>query len=331
LEETVKILRPVPSEPANRTDPESLRVVQSLLALAGVALGIAALWTAPFDAMPSSIFSFEYWHMDRTNAGLALVLLVACATLVLASLALRSELPRVIAACTGAVLVGYFSFVFLWVAPRLSMLNKAAWMGLAGALLIVVGSLPARRRGSRDASRPMPLPRRLPALTALVGLGMGLASIWVATVEYAVNPLRRPGWARPSLWDFVFWWERMMEARPKPSLTGDLPPKTSYEFSYWSFNSFGYKHGLAVGMLALILIAMVSLLFSIRRQRRALSTLALAASLVLLGWVLFYPAVLIDHPQLLGAGAWLGIAGAALATAGLAAVASSVAASATGS
>jgi hypothetical protein len=298
-----------------------------LLALAGVALGIAALWTAPFDAMPSSHFSFEYWHMDRTNAGLALVLLVACAALVLASLALRSELPRVIAACTGAVLVGYFSFVFLWVAPRLSMLNKAAWIGLAGALLIVAGSLPARRR--RDASRTIPLPRRLFLLTALVGLGMGVASIWVATVDYTLTPLRRG--LRPSLWDFVFWWDRMMATRPRPSPAGQFPRKTSREFSYWSFHSFGYKHGFAIAMLVLILIAIVSLLLSIRRQGRALSTLALAASLVLLGWVLFYPAVLIDHSQLLGAGAWLGIAGAALATAGLAAVASSVTPSDTGS
>jgi hypothetical protein len=152
-----------------------LRIVELVLAAAGIGLGLTSLWTNTTKAGKSG-----YWS-DGTMGWFLLSLLALSALLLAAGVLLRREWPRAAAAGVGAVLLGYFLVVFAIMAPHAGRLDYGGWFGIAGGVLLVAGALPKsslanllERSGARS--------EWLAATSFLTGggLALGIASIWIS-------------------------------------------------------------------------------------------------------------------------------------------------------
>lgn len=254
------------------------RLLMNLVTVAGIGLGLAALWTRTVEHD-----SKDYWS-DGTMGGFLLALLIICALLLVASIVLQREWLRSTAAAFGMILLGYFLFVAALDAPHLGRLDTGAWFGIAGGILIVVGTAPLTGFAvSKQTLGKVALDRTLALwLLACVGMAMGFVSLFLSVIKLPKIPAALA--ARIPHWEVNYW-----------SLMGD--------------------HSLGIVMLVILLLALLSALAAIVLRIRALEMSALGASLLFLGLALFYPVVFAFHDLgQLGAGSWVALAGALLAS-----------------
>jgi len=157
----------------------SLSLLGKLLATIGLVLAFPAIWV---DAVGSE----SYWHQSSGHAVGAAMLVLAVGSLALlaANLAQPRSVPERAYSIPGLVLGGLFLFVpFEFMSEHSELLKAGAWLGLAAALTLALGSIV-----TAVAGRPggMELKAGRGGLgQALTGLGIVLIfpAIWTDFVE----------------------------------------------------------------------------------------------------------------------------------------------------
>ena len=157
----------------------SLSLLGKLLATIGLVLAFPAIWV---DAVGSE----SYWHQSSGHAVGAAMLVLAVGSLVLlaANLAQPRSVPERAYSIPGLVLGGLFLFVpFEFMSEHSELLKAGAWLGLAAALTLALGSIV-----TAVAGRPggMELKAGRGGLgQVLTGLGIVLVfpAIWTDFVE----------------------------------------------------------------------------------------------------------------------------------------------------
>jgi hypothetical protein len=161
----------------------SLSLLGKLLATIGLVLAFPAIWV---DAVGSE----SYWHQSSGHAVGAAMLVLAVVSLVLlaANLAQPRSVPERAYSIPGLVLGGLFLFVpFEFVSEHSELLKTGAWLGVAAALTLALGSIVTAVAG-RSGGMELKAGRRGLG-QALTGLGIVLVfpAIWtdfVASVSY---------------------------------------------------------------------------------------------------------------------------------------------------
>jgi hypothetical protein len=273
-----------------------------LVAVVGIGLALAGLWTNVFSQFTASSF----WT-DGTASSLMLVLVAAAGALVALGLAYRrTRLAMIIVSAIGWLLAGLFGWYVANRAPdHLNGLDLAPWLGLAGGVLMGVSSvIPGTLKHRRWRRSAGPTPRRL-AVSLITGVGAALAavSLWLDA---------EPTETTESLFTAAF----------GQSLPKGVENQT-FHSSYWSTPAptrtgiVGTDHSLGIVMLVLAVLALVALVATLISRLSALRAWVLAASLALLGIALFVPAEeAFHHFGSLRIGAWLVLVGALIASAG---------------
>jgi hypothetical protein len=285
--------------------------LRRLLAIGGIGLALAGLWTNVWGEAGSS-----FWT-DGTTGGLGLLLVAAAIILVGLSLVVRRKrLAAGAVSAIGWVLAGLFGYWIALLAPQwqgqqgLSALGPATWLGLAGGALmgvsVVFPRIPAiwRSRSLVLARLSKLTPGRV-AVSLITGIGsaVALGSLWLDA---------EPTESTKALFGAVF--------------GQNLPKGTKNEIfhtSYWSApvpirtGVVGTDHSLGIVMLVLGAMVLVALVAMLVTRLPAMRSWMLAASLALLGLALHNPAFeAFTHLGSLRSGAWLALAGSFLAAAG---------------
>jgi hypothetical protein len=136
-----------------------------LTALAGIGCTIAAL-ALPWYESPAG--NLDFWQTFGGAAVLMLAALAAALTMVLAALLERESPALPVSAAVWCVLLGFLGTIAAVVRvlerpQHASGLCAGAWLGLAGAVLIVLGAWLANRDERTSRYRPVsPEPRPRP-------------------------------------------------------------------------------------------------------------------------------------------------------------------------
>jgi hypothetical protein len=246
------------------------------LALASLRLDILKQWEG---------LGADYWRIWAPRL-LLLALLAACAGLLITNV-IREEGARFMASVAGlgAVLLGFFLFIPVAVgAGHLGDLRWGPRLGVLGSALIVLGALPLGALGSWQRSRERTgLPLYLTWLVAAIAPALVIVALKFNTASTAVVSPNSLG------------------------VSGPTP-------RYWNSVGFTGGHDLGIFMLVLAIAAIVLALGDALLKAPVLGRWALAASLVLLGVALYYPAELaFRRLAALASGGGLALEGSALA------------------
>lgn len=221
---------------------------------------------------------------DGTTYAFVIVLVAACAGLLLASVILEGERFLGGVSGMGAVLLGFFAFIPCGYLTHLGELRNGLWLGLGGSLLIALGAAPSALYSfSRSRARPGRA-ILVSRLSAVLGLGLIMVSLPLALTA-ALIPDNLGFLHRPSFWN-------------------------SAGLSYGSHGN----HELGFVLIALAALAAACLAAATLIRALLLEAWALAASLALLGVTAYVPVRLaFGGLNELRSGAVLGLIGALLA------------------
>ena len=149
-----------------------------LLALGGIGLALAATYTTVFGGSGAASF----W-VDGTLGGFPLVVIVLGALLLIASFVLRSRWPLFSVSILGWLLVGFFgTYVFQAAPSDLGKFGPATWLGMSGGALMGLSAVSLPSVAAWKRRSPTLTRRQLVFwLTAVVGTGVLLSSLWLAT------------------------------------------------------------------------------------------------------------------------------------------------------
>jgi hypothetical protein len=256
-----------------------LELARRLLALAGAALALLAIW---FDSAGGG----SYWS-DRSTGVFLLVLGIASALSLASGLALRRpelKLAGLTLSPSRLVLAGLFVGLVLWgfyvflpaqyAFDQLGQLGAGAWLGAVSGLLLVLGLASPRRLAAAGAGEGAE-----PPLLALSRLLAGAGFVAVAC----------------TLWFDVV-------------RSGDL-----FTLRYWNG---GGRHSLGIFLLCLSAGGLLLVAWAGLTRQLLPEGLALAVALVLVGLTAWYPVVLAtEYIDTLQPAGWLALAGSLVAAA----------------
>ena len=240
---------------------QTVALIRKFVVAIGVGLALASLRLDILKLREG--LGATYWSNWAVRL-LLIALIVACAGLLVANV-IRDEGDRFLASVSGigAILLGFF--LFIPVAVGVGHLGEIALgpkIGVLGSALIVLGALPLRALGSWQRSREQSgLPLYVTWLIAAVASVLVIVSLKLDTASFTI-------------------------ASPKSlGLTGQTP-------RYWDSVGFTGNHQLGIFMLVLAIVAVAMALGDAILKAHVLGRWALAASLLLLGLTLYYPAEL---------------------------------------
>jgi hypothetical protein len=272
---------------------QKVALIRKFVVAIGIGLTLSALRldilkeTEGLGAGPS------YWSSWTTRL-ILLVLVAACAGLLIANVIREEESDRFLAGVSGfgAILLGFFLFIPVAIGfGHLGELALGPKFGVAGSALIVLGALPLRALFSRQRSRERRgLPLYVTWSLAIVGPALVIVSLWRET---SANPITNNSGGQ------------------------SLGIGATYPH-YWTSVGLTGGHALGIFMLVVAIVAIALALGDIVLKAPTLGRWALGASLVLIGLAIYYPwGYLIGFVNIsaLSTGGGLAIEGALLAAA----------------
>jgi len=272
----------------SRTVAQATPLIRKFAVAIGIGLTMAAL---RFDIIKQlQDVGANYWT-DWTTRVLLVTLIAICTGLLVTAVLLEDDRFLAPVSGFGAILLGFFLFIPVAIGPgHLNDLILGAQLAVAGSALIVIGAFPTHALFSWTRLRGRnKLPLIVTWSVAAVGAGLVIVSLGR---QIASSPISGPNSA---------------------GVSGDLA-------RYWTSAGFSGGYSLGVVMLALAILVIALAAGDALLRAPMLGSWALAASLLLLGFTLYYPFT-ITHISTLSIGGGLGLEGAALASvASLAAV-----------
>ncbi len=272
-----------------RTVAQATPLIRKFAVAIGIGLTMAAL---RFDILKQlQNVGANYWT-DWTTRSLLVTLIAICTGLLVTAVLLEDDRFLASVGGFGAILLGFFLFVPLAIgAGHLGDLVLGPKLAVAGSALIVLGAFPAQSLFSWQRSRGRnSLPLYLTWLAAAAGSGLVIVSLGR---QIATTLIAGPN---------------------SVGITGELP-------RYWTSAGFTGDHTLGFVMLSLAVLVIALAAGDAVLRAPVLGRWALATSLLLFGFALYYPFSL-SSINALSIGGGLGLEGAALASvASLAAVA----------
>ncbi|MGA9761009.1 MAG: hypothetical protein WBQ14_01110 [Gaiellaceae bacterium] len=254
MQKTVALIRAVPS----------LLPWRKFVVAIGIGLTISALRLDILAETEGLGGGLSYWTSWTTRL-ILIVLIAACAGLLIANVIREEEGDRFLAGVSGfgAILLGFFLFIPVAIGfGHLSELALGPKFGVIGSALIVLGALPVRALFSRQRSREQRgLPLYLTWSLAIVGPALVIVSLWRET---SANPITNTSGGQ------------------------SLGIGATYPH-YWTSVGLTGGHALGIFVLAVAIVAIAMVVGDIVLKAPALGSWALAASLLLVGLAIYYP------------------------------------------
>jgi hypothetical protein len=272
----------------SRSVAQATPLIRKFAVAIGIGLTVSAL---RFDILKQlQNVGANYWT-DWSTRSLLVVLIAICTGLLITAVLLEDDRFLGYVSGFGAILLGFFLFVPVAVGSgHLGDLAVGPKLAVAGSALIVLGAFPTQALHSWQRSRGRnSLRLYVTWLAAAIGSGLVIVSLGRQVAASLTTGPNSVG------------------------VTGELP-------RYWTSVTFSGGHALGIVMLSLAILVIVLAVGDAVLRAPVLGRWALAVSLLLLGFTLYYPFSL-SNMGAFSIGGGLGLEGAALASvASLAAV-----------